>query len=176
MEISIETNFEDQVEMNYYFQTSNGVLKKNYIRLILTSIFLSILFFISLRNSNEIQFPIFFSLLTSYFIVIISTLKYNIKRNLTKYLQTKRASTLNNITQYNFEVETMYSKNDEMETIVPYKSFHYFTFRNESIYLTLNNGIIYIFKWRNTDEKNELIETFEQISDKHQVLIYRNEK
>lgn len=175
MEISIETSFEDQVEMNYYFQLSKGILKKNYTNLGISALVLFFMFYTTLRNESEHHISIFFAIMFVYYIVIIVTLKYNTKRNLTKYLKSNRGSTLNHTIIYNFSEKSMYSKNDEMDTIVPYESFHYFTFRKESIYLTLNNGIIYILKWKNSIEKNDLIEVLEQISDKHQIIIYRKD-
>lgn len=175
MEISIETNFEDQVEMNYYFQTSKEYLKKIYLNYITITLLLLLLAILSLKNKND-HSPVFlFGILFFYYLIFLLTIKNRTRKNLIKYLSKNRASSLNYTTKYNFSENSLHSKNEIMETIVPYSSFHYFTFRKESIYLTLNNGISYIFKWRNIEEKNELIETFEQISDKHQVLIYRNE-
>ncbi|MFN5982142.1 MAG: hypothetical protein ACK479_01650 [Fluviicola sp.] len=175
MEISIETNFEDQVEMNSYFQLSKGMLRKNYTNLGISAFVLFLMFYITLRKESEHHISIFFAIMFVYYIIIIITIKYNTKRNLIKYLKSNRGSSLNYTTNYTFSEKTMNSKNDEMETIVPYSSFHYLTFRKESIYLTLNNGIIYILKWKNSIEKNDLIEVLEQISDKHQIIIYRKD-
>lgn len=175
MEISIETSFEDQVEMNYYFQTTNGQLKKSYTTYLSTAFLMLLLFFLTLRKKEEAIFSILFIFLFAYYIFVILTSKHRIKSNLTKYLSKSRVPPLSSVTIYCFNDSSMNSKSEIMETIVPYSSFQYFTFRKESIYLTLNNGIIYILKWKNSIEKNDLIEELEQISDKNQILIYRNE-
>jgi predicted Na+-dependent transporter len=63
MEISIETNFEDQVEMNSYFQLSKGMLRKNYTNLGISAFVLFLMFYITLRKESEHHISIFFAIM-----------------------------------------------------------------------------------------------------------------